>query len=403
MDLLDFDIAQSRLAQAGKLPQSTETCLLRAARGRVLAETIMAQHDLPPADNSAMDGYAIRYADYQPGVSFPVQQRCFAGQAPETLQPGNTIRLFTGSLLPPGADTVVMQEDCTETDNILTLREAPRKGSHVRLRGEDVQKGRRLLSAGTLLDTAQIAVLASQGLQSVAVYPKLKIGILSTGDELVEPGQPLQTAQIYNSNGPTLAALAEKLGAEVVHVLHAADTHDSLRDAFTRLIGDCNLVLTVGGVSVGEKDLVKATIEQMGGRVDLWRVRMKPGKPVALAQAHGTPVVCLPGNPVSAYVVFTLLVSPMIRAMQGREHLLPEVSYGKLDSATTFNETREEFIRVRASHAIDGSTSLSPYAQQGSGVISSLPWATGVARIPANTLVGNGDTVAYYDFAHWQM
>jgi len=403
MDLLDFDIAQSRLAQAGKLPQSTETCLLRAARGRILAETIMARHDLPPADNSAMDGYAIRFADYQPGAAFPVQQRCFAGQAPEPLQPGNTIRLFTGSLLPPGADTVVMQEDCTETDNVLTLREAPRQGSHVRRQGEDVQKGRRLLSAGTLLDTAQIAVLASQGLQSVAVYPKLRIGILSTGDELVEPGQPLQTAQIYNSNGPALAALAEKLGAEVIHVLHAADTHDSLRDAFTRLIGDCDLVLTVGGVSVGEKDLVKATIEQMGGRVDLWRVRMKPGKPVALAQAHGTPVVCLPGNPVSAYVVFTLLVSPMIRAMQGRERLLPDVSYGKLDSATTFNETREEFIRVRASHADDGSTSLSPYAQQGSGVISSLPWATGVARIPANTLVGNGDTVAYYDFAHWQV
>lgn len=403
MDMLDFDLAQSRLAQAGKLPQTAETCLLRQARGRILAEPIIATHDLPPADNSAMDGYAISFADYKPGASFPVQQRCFAGQAPEPLQRGNAIRLFTGSLIPEGADTVVMQEDCTETDNVLTINHAPKAGAHVRKRGEDVQKDKRLLPAGALLGTAEIALLASQGYEYISVYPKLKVGILSTGDELVEPGKPLQTAQIYNSNGPALAALVDKLGAQVVHVLHAADTHESLRDAFTRLIGDCDLVLTVGGVSVGEKDLVKATIEQMGGSVDLWRVRMKPGKPVAMAHAHSKPIVCLPGNPVSAYVVFTLLVSPLIRTMQGRERVIPEISYGKLASAITFNETREEFLRVQASHAPDGSTTLSPYAQQGSGVISSLPWATGVARIPANTLVGHDDIVAYYDFAHWQV
>lgn len=402
MDMLDFDSAQSRLAQAGKLPQDTETCPLREARGRVLAETILAAHDLPPADNSAMDGYAIHGADYRPGAAFPVQQRCFAGQAPEPLRRGNTIRLFTGSLMPAGADTVVMQEDCTETDNILTLNQAPVHGAHVRKQGEDVRKGQRLLPAGTLLDSAEIALLASQGCESASVYPRLKVGILTTGDELIEPGQPLRPAQIYNSNGATLAALAEKLGARVVHVLHAADTHASLRDAFTRLVGDCDLVLSVGGVSVGEKDLVKAAIEQMGGTVDLWRVRMKPGKPVALAQAHARPIICLPGNPVSAYVVFTLLVTPLIRAMQGRSQLFPPIGYGRLNSPTTFNETREEFLRVQAGCLPDGSISLTPYAQQGSGIISSLPWASGVARIAANTLVGQGDIVPYYSFAHWQ-
>jgi len=400
--MLEFDIAQARLAESAPLPQTTETCLLHEALGRVLAENLLATHDLPPADNSAMDGYAIRHADCQAGKPLPVQQRCFAGQAPEPLQPGKAIRLFTGSLIPQGADTVVMQEDCTESDGQVTIDTLPHRGSHVRKRGEDIAQGRTLLTSGTYLQASHITLLASQGVERVTVYSRLKIGILTTGDELVAPGKPLGPAQIYNSNGPMLAALATGMGAQVVHVLHALDTHESLREAFTRLIGDCDLILTVGGVSVGEKDLVKATIEQMGGGVDLWRVRMKPGKPVALAQAHGKPIVCLPGNPVSAYVVYTLLVSPMVRAMQGRAVKLPPISYAQLDADKAFNETREEFLRVRAAAQADGSMRLHPYAQQSSGVMSSLPWSTGLARIPADTLVGRGDIVAYYDYAHWQ-
>ncbi|TAL82967.1 MAG: molybdopterin molybdenumtransferase MoeA [Candidimonas sp.] len=399
--MLDFDIAQLRLAQAGKRPDATETCPLYLAAGRVLAQPVVATLDLPPADNSAMDGYAIHYADYHAGRKFPVQQRCFAGVRPQALQDGQTIRLFTGSLMPEGADTVVMQEDCTEADNLLEIGLEPKCGAHVRRQGEDVRKGDVLLGEGTRLEAAHIALLASQGLVDLPVYPQLKVGILTTGDELTFPGQPRRNEQIFNSNGPMLAALVDQLGARVVHVLHALDTRSSLKKALTTLLKDCDLILTVGGVSVGEKDLVKPAIEQAGGTLDLWRVCMKPGKPVALAHARNKPIVCLPGNPVSAFSVFALLVSPLIRSMQGRCGIVPPVQFGCLKTAREFKETREEFLRVRAAPTAQSMPELIPYDKQGSGIISSLPWASGFARIRVNTVVKDGDIVPYYDYRHW--
>lgn len=399
--MLDFDVAQTRLAEAGKRPTGTGNCPLYQATGRVLSRPIIATLDLPPADNSAMDGYAIRYADYQAGRQLPIQQRCFAGEQPQPLQQGQAIRLFTGSLMPAGADTVVMQEDCHEFDNTVEIRQEPRKGSHVRKQGEDVRAGQAILSAGTLLGAAEIALLASQGIIELPVYPRLKVGILTTGDELVFPGQIRKNEHIYNSNGPMLAVLADKLGAQVVHVLHALDTRASLQKALNTLLKDCDLVLTVGGVSVGEKDLVKPAIEQAGGTLDLWRVCMKPGKPVALAHARNKPIVCLPGNPVSAFSVFALLVTPLIRTMQGRAEIMPPVHLGRLKTTKEFKETREEFLRVRAEPAPHNIPGLVPYDKQGSGIISSLPWASGFARIRVNTAVGNDAIVPYYDYRYW--
>jgi molybdopterin molybdotransferase len=399
--MLDFDVAQSRLAAAGKPPSISESCTLNQARGRVLAQTLFATVDLPPSDNSAMDGYAINYADYVPGKRFPVQQRCYAGDAAQPLQKGNAIRLFTGSVIPEGADTVVMQEDGAEVDNKFEIHHPPTRGSHVRLQGEDVHAGDQILAKGTLIQAAEIAMLASQGYAEVTVYAPLKVGILTTGDELIQPGQPRNAGQIYNSNGPMLAAMVENMGANLVQLLHAADTEESLHSAFDTLLADCDLVLTVGGVSVGEKDLVKPVIEQLGGSLDLWRVCMKPGKPVALAHAGNTPIVCLPGNPVSAFVVFTLLVSPLIRNMQGRSQVVPDVQYGRLDTDRKFNDKRDDFLRVIAEYSSDGLSRLLPYWKQGSGIISSLTWASGLARVPANTLVQGGDVVAYYDLQHW--
>lgn len=399
--MLDFDEAQRRLAAAGAHPQKTERCALPDSCGRVLAAAVVATVDLPPADNSAMDGYAIRQTDYTPGGKFFVQQRCFAGQLPEDLQPGNAIRLFTGSLMPAGADTVIMQEDCHEIDDRVEILQAPTPGNHVRKQGEDIRAGHVACAPGTMIRAAEIAMLASQGITELTVYVPLKIGILTTGDELVDPGQPRGEGQIYNSNAAMLAALCTGLGAHVVHALHAMDTMESLQAAFETLLADCDLILTAGGVSVGEKDLVKPAIEHLGGTLDLWRVCMKPGKPVALAHVRNKPIIGLPGNPVSASVVFTLLVTPLIRAMQGRSVTLPPVQYGKLATNRTFSETREEFLRVRAQFGADGSNRLAPYAQQGSGIISSLPWASGLARIPANTTVTNNDIVSYYDTLHW--
>jgi len=402
--MLDFDTAQQRLAlvAARPDPHRTELCALRHAAGRVLATPFVAAIDSPQHDNSAMDGYAIRYADYRgPEVRFPVQQRCYAGQAPEPLQPGQATRLFTGSLIPAGADTVVMQEDCEEIDGAVHIRQAPVQGAHIRQRAADMARGATLLPAGTLLGAAQIATLAAQGTAQVQVYPRLKIGILTTGDELVPPGMPLTASQTYNANGFMLAALLEGMGAVVPQMIHAADRQDDLESAFGRLVQDCDLVLSIGGVSVGEKDLVKPAIASLGGKLDWWRVNMKPGKPVALADLCGKPLVCLPGNPVSSFVVTTLLVSPLVRALQGRAHLFPTVYTGIAKHDIVNLEKRTEFVRVRAQQSDQHAHLLTAYPQQGSGIISSLPWASGLARIPAQTTVTAGSPLDYYPLSLW--
>ncbi|MGE8705772.1 MAG: molybdopterin molybdotransferase MoeA, partial [Achromobacter sp.] len=306
--MLDFDQAQTLLANAGAPLQRIEHVDLAQSSGRVLASHLDATVDIPPADNSAMDGYALRLADWSPEARLPIQQRCYAGDVPEPLKPGNAIRLFTGSVIPAGADVVVMQEDTTEADNHVQISREPRPGQHIRRRGEDTMAGAALLPAGTLLQAAHVALLASQGMATVPVYGQLRVGILTTGDELVLPGQPRATEQIYNSNGPMLAAMVRGMSALPVHVLHARDTEADLQAAFKTLLADCDLVLSVGGVSVGERDLVKPALAALGGELSLWKVRMKPGKPVALAQIDGKPVVSLPGNPVSAYAVFATLV-----------------------------------------------------------------------------------------------
>jgi len=399
--MLDFDQAQTLLANAAGPLQRSEEVRLADAAGRVLAADLQATVDIPPADNSSMDGYALRMADWGPGVRLPIQQRCYAGDMPEPLKPGHAIRLFTGSLIPAGADTVVMQEDAVEADGHVEISRQPESDLYIRRRGEDTMAGAPLLAAGTLLEAAHVALLASQGLASVPVFGQLRMGILTTGDELVLPGQPRATEQIYNSNGPMLAVLARGMGALPVHVLHARDTEEDLLAAFKTLLADCDLVLTVGGVSVGERDLVKPALAALGGELSLWKVRMKPGKPVALAKIDGKPVVSLPGNPVSAYAVFAMLVSPLVRRMQGRETLFPPISHLPLRTEQPRQDAREEFLRVQRHPAEDGGAELVPYVHQGSGVISSLPWATGLARLPAGVPVHDNDRVPYYDLRHW--
>ena len=401
MTLLDFDAAQAQLAARGRAPTTHEILALADLDGRVLAEDILATLDLPPADNSAMDGYALRAADATAaGTVLPVQQRCFAGQAPDPLQPGQATRLFTGSVIPAGADTVVMQENCQETDGQVTLLTPPPPGQFIRRRGEDMRAGQAVLTRGTRLSAGQLAVLAAQGYDRAAVFPRLTVGILTTGDELVPPGQPLPPAAIYNSNAPMLASLCGGLGATVPMLRHARDDADATRQALAELNAACDLVLSVGGASVGEKDLVKPAIEALGGTLDLWRVRMKPGKPVALAELNGRPVVCLPGNPVSAFAVFALLVSPLIRGLQGRTDVLPPVRRGILDTPRTVGGDRDDFLRIQAV-ATGSLPRLTPHAQQSSGALSSLAWAHGLARIPAGQRLTAGAEVDWMALADW--
>lgn len=399
--MLDFDTAQARLAARGRAPAAHETVALDALCGRVLAKDIVAVLDLPPADNSAMDGYALRAADaVVPGTTLPVQQRCFAGQAPEPLLPGQAIRLFTGSVIPAGADTVVMQEDCREDDGRVTILALSVPGRHIRRQGEDMQRGQAVLARGTRLGAGQLAVLAAQGYDRAPVFPRLKVGILTTGDELIPPGQPLPPAAIHNSNAPMLASLCSGLGTAVPMLRHARDDADATRRALAELNEACDLVLSVGGASVGEKDLVKPALESLGGTLDLWKVRMKPGKPVALAELNGRPVVCLPGNPVSAFAVFMLLVSPLIRGLQGRRDVLPPVRRGILDTLRPVGGERDDFLRVQAAQGA-GLPRLTPHPQQSSGALSSLAWAHGLARIPAGARLESGAEVDWMALSDW--
>lgn len=400
--MLDFDSAQTRLAARARAPSTQEIIGLDELRGRVLANDIVGLRDLPPADNSSMDGYALRCADVPgPGTSLPVQQRCFAGETPDPLLPGHATRLFTGSLIPTGADTVVMQEYCEENDNAVTINTRPRSGDNIRRRSEDMREGHNILRRGTRVGAAELAVLAAQGYTRVPVFPLLNIGILSTGDELMAPGQPLKEAAIYNSNSPMLASMCAGMHTAPAILRHAPDNSSAIQKALEELASSCDLILSVGGASVGEKDLVKPVIESMGGKLDMWRVRMKPGKPVALASLLGRTMVCLPGNPVSAFVVFMLLVSPLIRGMQGCRGMLPPTRRGILRLDKPMHGKRDDFLRIQANTVESGLPTLTPHPQQSSGAISSLAWAHGLARVPADIQVASGTELDWYAFSDW--
>jgi len=399
--MIEFDDAQRRLSEAAPAPTQSESVALRQLAGRVLAQDVHASLDMPSADNSAMDGYAVRIADLRAGDAVIVSQTVYAGEAPSRLEQDTVARVFTGSLVPQGADTVIMQEDVAAEGDQVTISGQHTMGQHIRRRGEDMRSGALLLAAGTRLDAAHIALLATQGLAEVPVFPQLRVGILTTGDELVPPGAPRSEHQIYNSNAAMLTALVEGMGAQATTVLHARDDMASHTDAFKTLAEQCDLVLSVGGVSVGDKDIVKPALHALGATLDMWRVRMKPGKPVALAHLNGVPVVGLPGNPVSAYAVFTLLVTPLIRRMQGRTDIFPYVSHVTLRTDQPRQDAREEFLRAQL-HLVTGSNAeLMLFARQGSGVVGSLAWASGLARIPAGTTVYDGEKVAYYEFSRW--
>lgn len=399
--MLDFDQAQTLLANAAGPLQRHEDIGLNDAAGRVLAADLTATVDIPPADNSAMDGYALRVADWRAGGRLPIQQRCYAGDVPEPLKPGHAIRLFTGSLLPDGADTVVMQEDTVEADNQVEITRQPAPNQHIRRRGEDTMTGTPLLPAGTVLQAAHVALLASQGLARVSVVAQLRVGILTTGDELVACGRPRAPHQIYNSNAPMLAALVSGTGAEVAMSLHAADTAPAVDRALRDLHAGCDLVICVGGASVGDKDLLRPALDALGASFIVAGVRMKPGKPVALARLDTQPMVLLPGNPGAATTAFALFVAPLIRRLQGRNARMPIVPSLPIDADFEPDPQRERFVRVHCTVGLDGTPALDTLRQQGAGTLQSLVQASGLARLPAGQRIACGDAVPYYEFAHW--
>lgn len=380
----------------GVLPVSeTETLPTAECLGRVLALDVASSLDVPPVDNGAMDGYAVRAADA--GRELPVRLRVPAGAWPEPLPPDSAARLFTGAPLPPGADSVVMQEHCTartDADGLGWVQlpaEIP-VGQHVRRRGEDIAAGSTLLQAGTVLNAAALGLAASVGLAALPVRRRLRVALFSTGDELVMPGEPLPPGAIYNSNRFCLRALLEGWGCEVRDLGLVPDRLAATQTALQSAAAQADVILTSGGVSVGEEDHVKPTVASLG-RIELWQVAIKPGKPFAqgaVRREDGSEAlfVGLPGNPVSSFVTCLLLARPLLRARQGARQTAPAAL--RLPAAFSWRKPdpkREEFLRVRLQ--ADGTLAL--YPNQGSGVLSSLAFADGLARLQPGQTVQPGD------------
>jgi molybdopterin molybdotransferase len=378
----------SLLADGRRLVESEEIDLL-SAPGRTLAEDIIASLDVPPADNSAMDGYVFRQGDWQDAQSeLPISQRITAGSVPHALEPGTAARIFTGAEVPAGADTVVMQEHCEGSVEAVRILRLPAMGANIRPRGQDITAGKKILPAGHRMRGQDMGLLASQGIAKIPVYRRLKVAILSTGDELIEPGKELRGGQIYNSNRFTMHGQLAAWGFEVVDLGVARDDPEAIRELFEKAAATADVILSSGGVSVGEEDHVKDVVESLGS-IDLWRIAIKPGKPFAFGQVKGTPFLGLPGNPVSVFVTMLIIGRPYLFCCQGTTnttvHALRHTAcFEKRGSA------REDYIRVRL-----GEKGLEPFSSQSSGVLLSTSWGDGLVRQPVHEDIKQGDRVEF--------
>ena len=394
-------LEQALLAVLASIPKlaSSESVALEAALGRVLVDDCLALVDVPPHDNSAMDGYAVHSADLERvPVTLPVTQRIAAGQVGSNLARGEAARIFTGAPLPPGADAVVIQENCVVDDSGVRVLQGVKGGENVREAGDDMRTGSKILTRGRRLQAQDIGILAANGLTAVEVSVRPKVALMTTGDELVAPGTSLAAGQIYNSNAYALIALLAELGIEATNFGVVADTPEATRAALKEAAAGHDVVISTGGVSVGEEDHVKAAVEEAGS-LDLWKLAIKPGKPFASGKVHGRQFFGLPGNPVSTFVTFLLLVRPALLTMQGCEDVA--VRSFKLAAAFSRDESgdRQEYLRVSVIDDQQGASTLVPYSNQSSGVGASLSGADGLAIIPSHTAVTNGDLLTYLPFS----
>lgn len=369
---------------------------LFAARGRVLAEDVLSTINVPPADNTAMDGYALRAADVAKGARLTVSQRIPAGTVGKRLNAGEAARIFTGAPIPEGADAVVMQEQCVQEGDSLTVNAEVGVGDHIRRVGEDIQAGAKILPAGTRLRPQDVGLIASVGIPEITVWRKPRVAIFSTGDELVAPGEAVGPGQIYNSNRFILTGLLQTLDCEIIDLGSIPDSLAATVKALQQASKNADLIMTTGGVSVGEEDYVKAALDQLGS-VDMWRVAMKPGKPVAFGKVANSAFLGLPGNPVSAFATFCLFARPFILRMMGIEDVMPRRMRVLADFDWPKEGPRREFVRAQL-HTDEGVVKATLYPSQGSGVLTSTVWAHGLVEIPEHSTVKRGDSVTWLDF-----
>ena len=390
--MLSVDEAVARLREAGSLRVGDEDAPLIDCLGRVLSEDAHARIDVPPADNSAMDGYALRRGDWPgAGQAIPVTQRIAAGHPPHPLAAGTAARIFTGAEVPAGADVVVMQEDCTALAAGVKVRDLPEAGTNIRPRGQDLRAGQLMLSQGQRLRAQDLGLLASQGISRLRVRKRLRVAVMSTGDELLEPGQPQDRGKIFNSNRYTLNGLLRGWGFDVVDLGIAPDREDAISTTMRQAARVADVIISSGGVSVGEEDHVKAAVEKLGS-LDLWRISIRPGKPFAFGSVAGTPFLGLPGNPVSVFVTLLILGRPYLFACQGAAIGVPQPSRC-LAGFTQPAGTRETYLRARS-----GADGLVLFESQSSGVLMSASWGDGLVRQRVGQEIHAGDLV---DFLPW--
>lgn len=372
------------------------------ANGRVLAVSQVSQLDVPPADNTQMDGYAVRAADCSSGAArLPVAQRIPAGHVGAPLAAGAAARIFTGAMIPAGADAVVMQEMCEAEGDAVVIRHVPKPGEWVRRAGEDIRNGSVILAAGARLRPQDLGLAASVGLEKLPVLPRLRVAMFFTGDELAMPGQTLKPGAIYNSNRFVLRGLLENLDCEITDYGIVPDNREATRDALRRAAQDHDLILTSGGVSVGEEDHVKPAVEAEG-RLNMWQIAMKPGKPLAFGEVRRAAggnafFIGLPGNPVSSFVTFLIFVRPFILRQQGVavDALALRALAMRADFDWPKADRRQEFLRVK----INASGGLDLFPHQGSGVLTSAVWGDGLVDNPAGQTIASGDMLRFLPFS----
>ncbi|ENO92233.1 MULTISPECIES: gephyrin-like molybdotransferase Glp [unclassified Thauera] len=392
--MLSFDEAYEKLLGFARPVREIEQVDTMFAAGRVLAVAQFSTIDQPPMDNSGMDGYALRAADVPvAGTRLPVSQRIPAGSVGHELAPGTAARIFTGAPLPQGADAVVMQELCEHDGAEVIINTVPRSGEAVRRMGEDIARGELILPAGERLTPQAVALAASVGLAQLPVLRRVKVAMFSTGSELVMPGEPLPPGGIYNSNRYMLRSLLVGLGCEVEDFGIVPDRLDATREVLRRAAQGHDLILTSGGVSVGEEDHVKPAVEAEGS-LDMWKIAMKPGKPLAYGHVAGAAFIGLPGNPVSSFVTFLMMVRPFLLATQGVREVAPAALALRADFDWPRPDRRREFLRARMN--LQGGVEL--FDNQGSAALNSTVWANGLVDIPAATSVKRGESVRFLPY-----